>query len=63
MDGSTGLTDKIQQRKRAVGAVAIVLLLLFTVLAFLGYISFIIWVGADLLVALIANLLFKRIGR
>ena len=62
MDGSTGLTNKVRQRKRAVGAVAIALLLLFTVLAFLGYISFIIWVAADLLVALIANLLFKRIG-
>jgi hypothetical protein len=57
------ITNTVRQRKRAVGAIAITLLLLFTVLAILGYISFIIWVSADLVVALIANVLFKRIGR
>jgi hypothetical protein len=55
-------SERIIRRKRIVGAVAIALLLLFTVLAVLGYISFIVWVLADLVVAGIANLLFRKIG-
>ncbi len=55
--------ETVQKRKRIVGAIAIALLLLFTVLAILGYLSFIIWVLLDLVVAGIANLLFRRIGR
>lgn len=55
--------DKVRQRKRIIGAVAIALLLLFTVLAILGFISFIVWVLADLVVAGIANLLLRRVGR
>jgi len=55
--------DKVLQKKRIVGAIAIALLLLFTVLAILGYLSFIVWVLLDLVVAGIANLLFRRIGR
>ncbi len=54
--------DKIR-RKRAIGAIAIALLLLFTILAIAGLISFILWIAADLVVALIANLLLRRIGR
>ncbi len=54
---------KIRQRKRAIGAIAIALLLLFTVLAFSSAISFIVWVLADLVVAVAANLLLRRIGR
>jgi hypothetical protein len=53
----------VRQRKRIVGAVAIVFLLLFTVLAILGYLPFIVWVLLDLVVAGVANLLFRRIGR
>ena len=49
--------DTVRQRKRIVGAIAIALLLLFTVLAILGYLSFIVWVLLDLVVAGIANLL------
>jgi len=55
--------ETVRQRKRIVGAIAISLLLLFTVLAILGYIPFIVWVLLDLVVAGIANLLFRRIGR
>ena len=55
--------QKIRQTKRTIGIIAIVLLLLFTVLAFLGLISFIIWVLADLIVAAGANLLLRRVGR
>ncbi len=52
-----------RQKKRIIGVIAIVLLLVFTVLALAGYISIIIWVILDLAVAAIANLLFRRIGR
>ncbi len=55
--------SRVVQQKRAVGAVAIVLLLVFTVLALTSYISLIVWVIADLVVAGVANLLFRRIGR
>ena len=56
-------TQKIRKRKRTVGIIAIVLLLLFTVLAIAQVISWYIWVLADLVVAAVANLLLKRIGR
>ena len=55
--------DKLRQRKRAIGIIAIALLLLFTILDFLGVITLIVWILADLAVALIANLLLRRIGR
>ena len=54
--------EKVRNRKRAIGAIAIALLLLFTILAILGLISFIIWVLADLVVAAVANLLLRRVG-
>ncbi len=53
----------IRRKKRIIGIIAIALLLLFTVLAFLRVISFIVWVLADLVVAGIANLLLRRVGR
>jgi hypothetical protein len=55
--------EKIHNQKRAIGVIAIALLLLFTVIAFLGWISFIVWVLADLVVAAVANLLLRRVGR
>ena len=55
--------EKIRQRKRTIGAIAIALLLLFTVLALAQVISLIVWVLADLAVAAIANLLLRRVGR
>ena len=63
MPASEYSSDKTRNKKRAIGAIAIVLLLLFTVLAFLGYIPFLIWIIADLVVAGIANLLLRRVGR
>lgn len=56
-------SEKIRQRKRVIGIIAIAMLLLFTILAILQLISFIIWIFADLIVAAIANLLLKRVGR
>jgi hypothetical protein len=55
--------DKVRQRKRVIGVVAIALLLLFTVLAIFGVIPFIVWIAADLAVATVANLLLRRVGR
>ena len=63
MPASEYSSDKTRNKKRAIGAIAIGLLLLFTVLAFLGYIPFLIWIIADLVVAGIANLLLRRVGR
>ena len=63
MPASEYSSDKTRNKKRAIGAIAIVLLLIFTVLAFLGYIPFLIWIIADLVVAGIANLLLRRVGR
>jgi hypothetical protein len=55
--------EKIRQRKRAIGIVAVILLLIITVLAIFLHTNFLIWVLADLIVAGIANLLLKRVGR
>ena len=63
MSANTSTSYKIRRRKRVVGVIAVVLLLIFTFLAILQYIPLIIWIIADLAVALIANLLFRRIGR
>jgi len=52
-----------QRKKRTIGIIAIILLIVFTVLALTGYISIMVWVIADLVVAGVANLLFRRIGR
>ena len=59
----TNLTPELRRRKRTIGIIAVVLLLIFTILALLQYISLIEWLIADLVVGLVANLLLKRIGR
>lgn len=55
--------DCLRRRKRAIGIIAVDLLLLFTFLAVLGFITSIVWILADLAVALVANLLLRRVGR
>jgi hypothetical protein len=52
-----------RRKKRVVGAVAVALLLMFTVLAFIRIFSLIEWLLADAVVALVANLILRRIGR
>jgi len=52
-----------RRKKRVVGAVAVALLLMFTVLAFIRIFSLIEWLLADLVVALVANLILRRVGR
>lgn len=55
--------EKIRRTKRVIGAVAVALLILFTVLALAQLIDFLVWVIADLVVAGVANLLLRRVGR
>jgi hypothetical protein len=60
---ASNLSTEIRRKKRTIGIIAIVLILLFTVLAIARVISLIFWIIGDLVVALIANLLLRRIGR
>ena len=55
--------EKIRRRKRTIGIIAITLLIIITVLAIFLHISFLVWVVADLVVAAVANLLLRRVGR
>jgi hypothetical protein len=55
--------DSTQTKKRIVGIVAIALLLLFTILAIVRALSVLEWIIADLIVAAVANLILKEIGR
>jgi hypothetical protein len=54
---------RINRQKRLVGIVSIVLISLFFVLTFLGYIPFLIMLVLDIVVWGIANLILRRIGR
>ncbi len=53
----------LRRKKRIVGVVAIALILAFTVLAFDGVFSFFEWLIGDLAVALVANLILRRLSR
>ena len=63
MPDKTMVSDEKRRRKRIVGIIAVVLLLVLTILGLLQFISLTVWIVAALAVALIANLLFRRIGR
>ena len=60
---SNPVPPSVQKTKRLVGAIAVALLLFFTVLAILGYLQFLDWIIADLIVALVANWIFRRVNR
>jgi hypothetical protein len=49
--------------KRVVGLVAIVLVVVFTILATLRILSFIEWILAEIMVALIANIIFRTVNK
>jgi hypothetical protein len=49
--------------KRVVGGVAVILIVTFTILAILGIIVFVEWILAEIMVALIANIIFGAINR
>jgi lysylphosphatidylglycerol synthetase-like protein (DUF2156 family) len=53
----------MQRKKRIVGIAAIALLLLLTVMALVRVLSVVEWIIADLIVAVVANLILKAIGR
>jgi hypothetical protein len=55
--------DIMQRKKRIVGIAAIALLLLLTVMALVRVLSVVEWIIADLIVAVVANLILKAIGR
>ncbi|MCL2359176.1 MAG: hypothetical protein LBH74_07285 [Nitrososphaerota archaeon] len=57
------MTKEGTQQKRIVGGVAVTLILIVTIFAILGYITFIEWILADLIIAGIANLLFRKISK
>ena len=55
--------DALRKKKNIVGLAAIALLLLLTVLSLTGLISVTLWIVADIVVALIANIILKILGR
>jgi hypothetical protein len=54
---------KAAKQKKVVGAVAVALLILFIILGILRLLDTYTWVIAAVIVAGVANLLFRRIGR
>jgi hypothetical protein len=60
---SDSTSYKARKIRRIIGAVSIVSIILFTALYFTGYISFIIWLAADIAVWAVANLILRRIGK
>lgn len=54
---------RINKQKRLVGIVSIVLITIFFILTFIGYIDFIVMLILDVVVWGIANLILRRIGR
>jgi hypothetical protein len=54
---------KIQRKKRLIGAIAVILLIIITVLAIAYALNFIVWAILDLIVAGIANLLLRRVSK
>ena len=53
----------VRKTRVTVGAIAIAFLLLFMILGIIGVFSFGEWVIADVLVALVANLILRTVGR
>jgi hypothetical protein len=49
--------------KKVVGLIAIALIAVFTVLAILSILSFLEWILAEIVVALIANIIFRTINK
>ncbi|HMK94767.1 MAG TPA: hypothetical protein VK536_05120 [Candidatus Limnocylindrales bacterium] len=60
---STPRSAPASKTRRTVGAVAVALLLTFTVLAFIRVFNLLEWLLADAALALVANLILRRVGR
>ena len=52
-----------RQIRRLVGVIAVVLLIVFTILSFLLIINLLEWIIGDVLVVVVANLIFRRLRR
>lgn len=63
MPESEYASQRIRNKKRIIGAISIVLITIFFVLAFVGIIDFWVMLIADVVVWGIANLILRRIGR
>jgi hypothetical protein len=57
------LSSGARKTKVIVGAIAIAFLLLFTILGITGFFSAVEWLIADVVVALVANLILRTVGR
>jgi hypothetical protein len=55
--------EKVRKQKRLIGIVAVALLLIVTVIAIAARLNFIVRVLIDLVIAGVANLLLRRVGR
>lgn len=55
--------QRVRNQKRLVGIISIVLITIFFVLSFIGYLPFILMLILDVVVWGIANLILRRIGR
>ncbi len=63
MPESEYASQQIRNKKRIIGAISIVLITIFFILAFIGIIDFLVMLIADVVVWGIANLIMRRIGR
>jgi hypothetical protein len=61
MPAKTNASSQKTRLRKTVGAVAIILMLVFTVLTFEGIFSWLDWLIADLIVFAVANLLFRKL--
>ena len=55
--------DVLRRKRNVVGLAAIALLLLLTALSLTGVISVTLWIAADIVVALAANIILKMLAR
>jgi quinol-cytochrome oxidoreductase complex cytochrome b subunit len=49
--------------KRVVGSIAIALIVVLTILAILRFLSAVEWIVAEIIVALIANIIFRTVDK
>jgi len=56
------MSREATQRKRIIGIVAVALIVIVTIFAILGRLTFIEWILADVVIAAISNILFRKFG-
>jgi hypothetical protein len=55
--------ERVQKQKRAIGIVAIVLMLIVAVVVMIYRLSFYVWIPLDLIIFGVASLLLRRVGK